>query len=294
MAKASQQNPLPYFIRITVFLLIIAVTLSSSCVKLALRFSQSIFDDFSQSFLQECDPQLAREALPGQLKLAEALLQEAPGNKKILASLCTGYTGYALLFVEEGQPARASNLYLRGLQYGLKSLGVAQSMIKGGKINEFLERLSHNDLSAIFWTTVAWLRWISLNLDKPSALAQMPLAVTALKYVMNTDPNYFYGVAYAIMGCVLVSQGSSLGADLSTAREYFEKALQISKKRLFLVQFLYARYYAVAKQDRDLFRSLLEQVVNGSPSTIKEVCLVNQVMKQRAKVLLESMDEFFV
>ena len=35
-----------------------------------------------------------------------------------------GFTGYAMLFVEEEDPERASRLYLRARRYGLKAIGM--------------------------------------------------------------------------------------------------------------------------------------------------------------------------
>ncbi|MDZ7697032.1 MAG: hypothetical protein U5R49_08975 [Deltaproteobacteria bacterium] len=35
-----------------------------------------------------------------------------------------GFTGYAMLFVEEASPERASMLYLRARSYGMRALGV--------------------------------------------------------------------------------------------------------------------------------------------------------------------------
>ncbi len=270
------------------------VLLGEGCVKLALRLSPSIFDDFSDTFFQECDPQLAKDALPAQLKLGEALLREDPGNKKILTSLCVGYSGYVFLFLERSNPQRASVLYHRALRYGLKVLGTTQDCGHPTTPNRVAEKVKKSNLPAAFWTSVSWLRWIGLNMDKPAALAQTPTAVALLKKVVQMNPSYFYGAPCAIMASVLASRPPALGGNLSSARELFERAFRINKGRLYLIPFLYARYYAVAEQDKGLFRSLLEQIINGPSSVEPKACLINQVVKQRAAKLMEKMDELFL
>ncbi|HDG96671.1 MAG TPA: hypothetical protein ENG73_00645 [Desulfobacterales bacterium] len=274
-------------------LLAIFMALTAGCIRLALRMSPSVFDNFSVTLLKECDPELAKDALPGQLKLAETFLKEDPRNRKILESLCMGYAGYALLFVEQFDPKRASRLYYRALGYGLRAMGIKDIGIKMPSSAMILQKLKLAAPSTAFWTSVAWLRWINLNLDNPTALAQSPLAQACLEYVIKTQPDYFYGASYAVMGSVLASKASGLGGELASAKRFFENALNISKGKLYLVQFLYARYYAVAKQDRRLFSTLLLSILDGRTGS-EDVCLINQVIKRWAKKLLENIDDFFI
>ena len=95
----------------------------SGCLKIMLRSSPSLYQNFSEAIFEECDPELAKESIPANLKIMEGLLKSDPDNKDILRLLCMGYSGYALLFVEENDPNRASDLYLRAREYGRRALG---------------------------------------------------------------------------------------------------------------------------------------------------------------------------
>src|SRR5688572_25528364 len=52
------------------------------------------------SLNMESDPQLAREAAPGQLKTVEGFYLASPGNKTLIRILAQGYCEYAFGFLE--------------------------------------------------------------------------------------------------------------------------------------------------------------------------------------------------
>src|SRR5688572_24933194 len=114
--------------------------LSPACnrVKLTADSTADVLEVAAPAFNQEADPQLARDAAPGQLKTVEGFLLASPDNKKMIKLLAQGYCEYAYGFLENdietavmnGQEevaapvvARATGLYLRCMNYGLKLLG---------------------------------------------------------------------------------------------------------------------------------------------------------------------------
>jgi hypothetical protein len=60
-----------------------------------------------------------------------------------------------------------------------------------------------------------------------------------------------------------------------------------------LVPLLAAQYYAVQIQDRALFTSLLERVVQAPENLFPEQAFLNTVARQRATILLGRVDELF-
>lgn len=261
----------------------------TGCVRLALWSSPSLIPNLTQAVFEECDPDLARQSLPADLKLMEGLLKSDPENNQLLTALCMGFTGYAMLFVEEENPERASQFYLRARDYGLKALGLLNKKI----ILSRLMTVQEKDIEALFWTTMSWNAWINLNLDKPAALAQLTIAQAFLERVLDMKPDFFHGAAYVLMGSILAARPALLGGDEARARECFEKAIDLSHGTFFLAHFYFARYYAVRVQDRGLFFKLIKDVENTSPDELKEACLINAVMQQKTKRLKEMVDELF-
>jgi len=283
-----------YKILILIFLLPLFL---SGCIKLALHLSPSLVPNLTQVLFEECDIDIAKLSIPADLKLIEGLLKSDPENKQLLTTLCMGFTGYAMLFVEEKDPERASKLYLRGRNYGFKALGLMMYMSKNisekDNILNKLTNINKKELQVLFWTTISWNSWINLNLDKPVAIAQLSLAQACLEKVLDIDPYYFYGTPYTLMGSILASKPALLGGNEKKAREYFEKAINFSDGKFFLTQYYFAKYYAVRIQDKDLFFKLIKEVENTAPYELKDVCLINSVMKQKTKRLMKMSGELF-
>ncbi|MDZ7697031.1 MAG: hypothetical protein U5R49_08970 [Deltaproteobacteria bacterium] len=53
--------------------------LMPGCARMALHAAGDMIPNLTDAFFEECDVDLAREALPAELKLMEGLLKNAPG-----------------------------------------------------------------------------------------------------------------------------------------------------------------------------------------------------------------------
>jgi tetratricopeptide (TPR) repeat protein len=284
--------------KLSIFLIYLSVPFLSGCMSLALKMSPSLFPNFVASVFEECDPELAKGSIPANLKLMEGLLKNAPTNRDVLTTLSMGFSGYSLLFVERDDPERASALYLRARDYGIRALGDKGAVLKnprlrGKMLETALQKMSEKDLEPLFWSTMSWNAWINLNLDKPAAIAQLTLAQACLKRVMEIDVNYMYGLPYILMGAGLAAMPPMLGGNIQEAKNYFENALKLSDRKFFLTQYYYARFYAVRVQDKELFLKLLQEIIDGDPHELKDVCLINRVMQDQAKQLREMVEDLF-
>jgi len=281
-------------------LLALGPVLLSGCAHLIIRTAApTVLPNFTASIFEECDPHLARSAIPSNLKLMEGLLKSDPQNREILISLSMGFAGYSLLFVETEDPERASRLYLRARAYGLEVLGqrgrsLMDPAVTPQRLDEVLKTFSESDYQALFWTALSWNAWIGLNLDQPGALSQTAAAEACLKRVLEMNPLYLHGLPHVLMGVSLSARPPLLGGNPGEALAHFESALQHSRGKFFLTQVYFARYYAVRVQDRALFDRLLEEVTTGYPGELSDVCLINRVMQQRATQLKKQRDDFFI
>ncbi len=275
----------------SLFAIVLLMLLMTGCMRLALNASSSLIPNLTRAFFEECDLQLAEQSLPAELKLMEGLLKNAPQNKEILTALCMGFTGYAMLFVEEEDPERASRLYLRARGYGLKAIGMENPDHE--VIVARLSLMDKDQIEPLFWVTMSWNGWINLNLDKPAALGDLSTAQECLRRVMEINPEYFYGSPYIINGSMLAAMPTILGGDAAKAKEFFTKALAVSNGKFFLAQYYYAKYYAVRIQDKELFLSLIKEVERAPADQLKEACLINSAIKEKMRGLKEMADELF-
>jgi hypothetical protein len=274
-----------------------SLLLLTACARVAVRASGPLIANMMVSVFEECDPQLAREAIPANLKLLEGLARSDPGNTTILKALSAGFAGYALLFLEEDDPARASVLYIRSRDYALRALGARGEILKEpeehGRTSGVLQDMERVDLEPLFWAAFSWNAWINLNLDKPEALSQFGVSQACLERVLAIDSTYMHGLPTILQGAVLSARPRLLGGNQGKGESFFKKGLEQSGGRFLPARYYYARYYAVAAQDRDLFRTLLEASVKAEPGELRDMCLVNAVFKERAAKLLAKEDELF-
>jgi len=279
------------------FVLASATLLLIACVQMALNANPKLIPHFTEAFFEECDSRMAAQSLPANLKLMEGLLKNDPQNRQLLTALSMGYTGYSLLFVEDEDAQRASALYLRAKTYGSIALSGrgAKAPLDGDpkKHETLLREMGRDKLEPLFWTTMAWMSWINLNLDQPAALAQIPMAQAYLEKIMELDPTFFYGTPHILMGATLAARPPMLGGDPPLAENHFRTARELSNGKFLLAPYYEARYYAVRAQDKELFTELLEAVEKTPPGELKEVCLINAVIKEKAKRLAARKDELF-
>ena len=273
--------------------------LFTGCMQVALRASPSLFPNFAATIFEECDPELAKASIPSNLKLMEGLLKNDPNNNKILTTLSMGFAGYALLFVESEDSERASLLYLRALDYGIRALGDKGAPLHNRDsgpepMKAALRTMDQSDLEALFWTTLSWNAWINLNLDKPSALAQLSVSEACLKRILELDECFFYGAPHILMGASLAARPPLLGGNPEKAKGHFEKAMQQTHRKFYLAQVYFAKYYAVRVQNKELFVRSLAEVIHGNPTELKEVCLINKVMQSRARELAKQAEDLFL
>jgi len=282
----------------TVLIILLCLPLQG-CMQVALRATPSLFPNVAATIFEECDPELAEASIPPNLKLMEGLLKSDPENRKILTTLSMGFAGYSLLFIEPEDPERASAMYLRALEYGTRALGEKGAPLRnrdGGlePVRAMLKNMDPNDLEALFWTTLSWNAWINLNLDKPSALAQLSASEACLRRVLELDEHFFYSAPHILMGASLAARPPILGGSPEKARIHFEQALQENHRKFYLAQVYLAKYYAVRVQDKELFARTLAEVVHGNPRELQDVCLINRVMQRRAQELVKQAEDLFL
>ncbi|MBI5245070.1 MAG: hypothetical protein HY922_15510 [Elusimicrobia bacterium] len=279
-------------------LLIAAAFCGCSLRTLAVKGTAGVIDAGAPAFYGERDPELAREALPAQLKLLEAFLESDPSNPKLLKSLSEGFIGYAFLFLEDEQPDRARGFYLRGASYALR-LAQRSSALRGmeslepAALDAALKRAGPKDVPGLYWTAYAWAGWADLSKDDPNALAALPKAARIMARVLELDPGFQYGGPDLWFGVYYAARPKIAGGDLVKAKAHFDAAIARSGGQFLTAKLLCAKFYAVGALDEELFRKLNSEVLDAPADALPQARLANEVAKRKAKKLLEKMNELF-
>lgn len=269
-----------------------------SLTQLTVSATSVIIDGGFEAMNRETDIQLASQALPSDLKLLDGLILESPDNDKLLLLGAQGYSSYALGFVEDSSQKRASLFYLRARDYSLRILFKNEGFKRNfdGDLENFQQSLNEfgkDDAPAVFWTANAWGSYLNINRNNSDALADLPKVEAMMNFVLKYDENYFYGGAHMFFGTILASLPSMFGGDTASAKVHFEKAIQASDGKFLMVNYYYARFYAVMTQNKDLFESLLNKVINAPENLLPDQNLANEIAKMKATELLRHENDYF-
>ena len=263
------------------------------------------------------DPYLAEEAIPYSIAQSEGLALVLPDSVPLRVSLLRTYGSYGFGFLEdrmeqaevdddeariEHYRTRASLTYQRARQIGFETMTLEESGDGGAEgayhrgidaWKSYLQRFDDDEQAPIvFWTGYAIARYINLNKDNPDALADLPFAVACFERSMQLDHTFNNYAPHVAMAGYYARASESLGGQPADARREFEAAINATHRQFLTYLVMYARFYAVMVQDRALYRSLLEEVINAG-DVMPEQRLANVIAKRRARRYLAQIDDLF-
>ncbi len=250
------------------------------------------------ALMSETDLELAKTAMEANLKLLDGLLEVDPDNRELLTLAAQGYTGYALMFVEDENPARAGALYQRAKNLGLRALAQrGRAFLKGDfnarQLAGLTKRLKEEDIPAAYWTAAAWSSSISLDRTSPASVAELPRALGLMQWVYDREPAFFHSAPRWFFGAYYASVSPMFGGDVDKSKEYFQEALKAEGDNFLLGKVMMARSVAVQTLDRELYVKLLEETLTGAPDEPPDLRLMNRVAQIKARAALLKVDDVF-
>jgi predicted anti-sigma-YlaC factor YlaD len=293
-------------------MLLILQPAACSFKKMAVRtLAGALTESSAGAFASDDDPQLVREALPFALKTMEALLQSTPDNKALLTATAAGFVQYSHAFVllpadavekENLQAARqgrerAKRLFLRARDYGLRALEISHPGISGAMAENpprALDKTRNKDLAALYWTGVAWGSAISVAKDDMALVAQLPIVSALLQRALVLDESWQNGAIHEFFIVFDASRSQAEGGGIQKAEKHFQRAMELNQGRSVSPMVSFAESVCVRRQNRNRFESLLKQVIAFDVNQYPEYRLSNILAQQKAKWLLENIDDLFI
>jgi hypothetical protein len=283
--------------------LLIAISgalLLSACSmgKMVVQGTQSVMDSSIDSMNRETDLELARAAMPANLKLLEGMLLEDPDNSVMRLYTAQGFYGYAFGFIELEDRRRASRLYRRCYDHArlaLRQSGMAldPETATPAALESAVAAAGRNSVPALFWTASCLGKWIDMNRDEPSGIVELSTAATLMQGVLRLDDSYYYGGAHMFFGVYYGGRSPLLGGNPALAEEHFERAARINRDRLLLVDLLHAEFLDRQLLDSAGFQRRLTRIIEAPDDLYPEMALINAIAKQRAYYLLAFKEEWF-
>jgi hypothetical protein len=256
----------------------------------------SLISSLATNLNRQNDLELVCEGAPAFLLIIDSLIADDPENSQLLLKGVQAYAAFDTAADECGRPERSGPLSAKAHSYGLALLREETGITPEMGLPEFSEALQKTNRSKVgplFWGGYGWALWIAAQNGAPAALADLPRVEELMLRVVALDDTYYRGGAHLFLGIYYGSKPKMYGGKPELAREHFERALAINQRRFLPVQVAYAEYFARPVMNRELYRSLLEEVLAFDLASEPDLTLSNQIAQRRARRLLDSIDDYF-
>ena len=313
--------------RLAFVLVLVAASAACDIGKFTVNTTSKVLLRGTPSLQQESDYELARQAIPGALKTAEAFWIVDPDNWRLIRILTEGYCQYGTAFVEDDWEAaklekniplieytndRATKMFTRCLNYALMGLGNRWKKDIFGTPEEVTRLVKDTGKGKRFQMMFAGLALGSLinhNLTRIEMLGYLDTVQQILRRVIELDgPNpklcppqpaacpastAHLVMPYVAFGMLDTARGKSLGGDPDKGRASFQKAIDMTGGLFLLARTLMAFRYGIAANDRKFFHEQLKIVLETPPSVWPEQRLANEVAHRKARRYLAKEKELF-
>jgi hypothetical protein len=294
------QNPRSLYSLARHAVLLGTLTLLTACSmgQMVVRGSQTILDSGIESMNSETDLQLARDAMPANLKLLEGMLLEDPKNSELLIYAAEGFYGYSFGFVETEDPERAKLLYRRCYAHAQRALQLAgvdvdPETAAPGAVEAAASKAGKKAVPALFWTASCLGKWIDLSRDDMSLVASLSNTAILMQRVIDLDNEFYFGGAHMFFGVYYGGRSPLLGGDYARAETEFRRAAEINDNKLLIVDLLQAEFLDRQRLDQQAFHNRLTTILAAPDDLYPEMALVNGIAKQRAAILLDYEGDWF-
>jgi hypothetical protein len=298
--------------------LLISMSLAACDIgKLTVGTTAKVLVRAQPSLEQESDWEMASRAIPGTLKTVEGFHFVDPENERLTKILAQGYCQYGTGFIEdefeqaEGKhdfdamnyhAQRATKAYFRCMNYSLDLLGSGWKKAIVGDLDGVKRQAAatgQSNRDALMWAAIGLASAINYNRDDIQLIANLPKARVMIERVVELDEKHpdtapqLRALPLIALGMMHTALSPAMGGKPDLAAKYFQRAIEVTNGRFLLAKVLYARRYAVATQDRALFRKTLIEVLQTDPAIWPQQRLANEIAHRRARRYLKREKEWF-
>ena len=270
--------------------------LISGCAGIIDRATEQFANDLETAIREYDDPELVSDGLPAYLLLLEARINANPDDPVLRLSTARLTGTYAALFADE--PSRYQRLNTRAFEHARR--GACESSKRLCNLGQLdfddfdkrIESLQEDDLDALYVLATTWTGWIDANSSDFVALGDLPRVERLLAWVAEQSPQHDDGAVWIYLAVLNSQRPPAAGGQPEKARDYFDRAREISNRQNLLIDVLMADSYARLIFDRETFAKLLNDVLQ-SDADAPDYRLSNAVARRRAEILYDQIEEIF-
>ncbi len=257
-----------------------------------------MLDPFTRSLEQQSNLDLLHDGTPSLLLLIDGLLANDPDDRALLTAGAKAYASYAMLLAQFQETEQACNYAERGRELAQALLATIPALAGADKAGPeemklLLAQVSAEDAGVLFWGGYGWAVWMRLQQGSPEALAALTRIEPIMARVLELDESYHHGSAHLFLGALYGAKPALFGGNPAASRAHFERALALGRRQFLTTQVTFAETYARQMFDRELFQSLLEEVLAAPLDATPHLKASNSLAKMKARQLLAQIDTFF-
>ena len=261
------------------------------------------------TFAADEDPELIRAAVPFSLKLIESLLAESPRHEGLLLAAARGFTEYGYAFVQQDADElddtdkaaasvmrlRASKLYLRAKNYGLRGLevkhpGFAERL--KAKPKEAVKELKKSEAPMIYWTAISWGAALAASHDF-MMLPEVPRFEALIDRIIELDEAFDEGTVHTFLITYEMVRLNPKPNRMELAKEHFDRAMTLGGGHQAGPLVAYAENVLVAQKNKTEFQNMLRQALRVDINKSPENRELNLAEQRRARWLLSRTEKLF-
>lgn len=238
-----------------------------------------------------------RAELEKAIAIWEKIIEERGEHGPTLVMLSRGYyllgDGYMRL---AGEKDAMLTTLEKGVEYGERAMmamspSFAEKVRAEEKVEDAVSVMGKEGMPAVYW--------YSSNLGKFAAekgfttqLFYKDRIVAVMGRVLELDPTFFHAAPHRYFGAFYAKAPSFAGGDMAKSKQHFETSISMAPEYLG-TKVLFAEYYAVKEDDRELFTRLIDEVVAADAKAEPSLVAENTIEQRKAKALKAKVDEFF-
>lgn len=265
---------------------------------------------------------LSRIQSEGNLTVVESTLESNLGTLERISKLgsagllvstaraCSSYAGFLQDRMEEAEiagdyetaaemRAQAIDHFGRAEGYAFKVLAKSNQAFREPRTVEIpvfekaLQTLEKKQVEPLFWAAYAVANGISLQKDDPMQVIDLVRVELMMRRVLELDETFYFGSAHLFFAVYYGDRAPTIGGDPEKAKEHIERVEEINDGKFLMSKYYLARYYAYPKQDAELYKRSLQEVLDAPSDIYPGEEAATALAKSRAKRWLDQMDMLF-
>ena len=199
-------------------------------------------------------------------------------------------------YVLENKPEERDAEYQRGLDWATRSLKISapaftKAMSDGNKHAEAITLAPKESVPAMYWYATNLGKWAASKGFATRLRYKDDIKATML-HVKALDEMYFYAAPWRYFGSFEAVTAGLAGGSLEKSEANYKKAIELAPHYLG-TKVLWADFLCTKKQDKAMFKKLLEEVIAADAKIDPAIEPENTIEQAKAKKLLAEIEEKF-